>query len=168
MRNQACLLLTLICLAGIASAQPPTREHLAPKGWEGSYHDWKYSPVVKVGDMVIVSGIPAAVGENYEAKVRWMFEQLKLHLAVAGATTADVVEVTSFHVTRDTASFRKEFETVSKVSIDYFPDHYPAWTAAATPALLANDAPIELRAVAIIGSGKRPKADIPKPNQADK
>ena len=96
MRNQACLLLTLICLTASASAQPPTREHFAPKGWEGSYHDWKYTPVVKVGDRVIVSGIPAAVGETYEAKVRWMFEQLKLHLAVAGATTADVVEGDQF------------------------------------------------------------------------
>lgn len=157
------ILLIAACLCSAAAFAEPSREHFAPERWARSYHQWKYSPVVKVGDTVIVSGIPAAVGENYEAKVRWMFEQLKLHLAAAGATPADVVELTSFHVTADSASFRRDFETVRDVALAYFPDYYPAWTAVATPALIAQDAPIELRAVAVIGSGKNPKADIPKP-----
>lgn len=166
MRNQASLLFTLICLTGIASAQAPTREHLAPQGMENSYHTWHYTPVVKVGDMVIVSGIPAAQGETFEDKVRWMFQQLKLHLEAAGASMADVVELNSYHITADTADFRKQFETISRVHHEFFPAHYPAWTAVGTSALLANGAPIELRAMAIIGSGKRPKAEIPKPSGA--
>jgi enamine deaminase RidA (YjgF/YER057c/UK114 family) len=156
----AALLFPVAALA----ADVPSREHLAPAGWEGSYHDVHYTPVVKVGDMVIVSGIPAARGETYEAKVRWMFEQLRAHLASAGATMADVVELTSFHATpRDTAQFREEFAKLAPIHHEFFPDHYPAWTAVGTTALLAKDAPVELRAVAIIGSGKAPKADIPKP-----
>ncbi len=163
------LLLLVACLCSASAlAEPPSREHFAPGRWARSYHHWKYSPVVKVGDTVIVSGIPAAVGDTYEAKVRWMFEQLKLHLASAGATPADVVELTSFHVTQDSASFRRDFETVRDVAQTYFPDHYPAWTAVATPALIAQDAPIELRAVAVIGSGRNPKADIPKPKAESK
>lgn len=157
------LLFALFLCAGCASAQTPTREHFAPSGWERAYHDSKYSPVVKVGDTVIVSGIPAAKGETYEAKIRWMFEQLERHLAEAGATTADVVEVTSFHVTQDAATFKKDMETFAKVSTGYFRSHYPAWTAVATPALLSKDAPLELRAVAIIGSGQRPKSHIVAP-----
>jgi len=164
------LFAALLCPGLVLAADPPaTREHLAPAGWEGSYHDVHYTPVVKVGDMVIVSGIPAARGDTYEAKVRWMFEQLRAHLESAGASMADVVELTSFHTTpRDTAQFREEFEKLKPIHHEFFPDHYPAWTAVGTTALLANGAPIELRAVAIIGSGKAPKADIPKPQPRPK
>lgn len=153
-------------LSGSASAAgaPPSREHFAPPGWEGSYHRWHYSPVVKVRDMVIVSGIPAACGDTYEAKVRWMFEQLRAHLASAGATFADVVELTSFHAgPKTTAEFEAEFARFAPIHHEYFPDHYPAWTAVGTTALLAEGAPVELRVVAIVGSGAHPRADIPAP-----
>lgn len=157
-------LFALLCPTLAFAADPPTREHLAPAGWESSYHNTHYTPVVKVGDMVIVSGIPAMRGETYEAKTRWMFEQLRAHLASAGASMADVVELTSFHAApRDTAQFREEFAKFAPIHHEFFPDHYPAWTAVGTTALLANGAPVELRAVAIIGSGKAPKADIPTP-----
>ena len=140
--------LTLLFLSATAYAQAPaaTREHLAPKGWEGSYHRLHYSPVVKVGDRVIVSGIPASVGKDDEAKIRWAFEQLKQHLEAAGASLADVVELNSFHVARDHAEFRKRIEPMLRVHREYFKDHYPAWTAVSTPALYSSDAPMELRA----------------------
>lgn len=173
MRRTILSLLLSLSVTGTAWAQvasnteTPTREHFAPPGWEASYHDWHYSPVVKSGDMVIVSGIPAARGETYEAKVRWMFEQLKAHLAAADATLADVVELTSFHAApKDTAQFREELEKLGPIHREYFPDHYPAWTAVGTTVLLSKDAPVELRAMAIIGSGKRPKADIARPSPA--
>src|SRR5687768_983460 len=122
----------------------PTREHLAPKGWEESYHNWHYTPVVVVGDTIIVSGIPAAVGDTYEAKVRWMFEQLKAHLESAGASLADVVELTSFHVQPKTsAEFQAEFARFAPIHHEYFPNYYPAWTAVGTTALLAQGAPVE-------------------------
>ena len=77
MRTLCSLLLLGLAATSAAAAEPaaPTREHLAPRGMEASYHEWHYSPVVKVGDMVIVSGIPAMRGDTYEAKVRWMFEE---------------------------------------------------------------------------------------------
>jgi enamine deaminase RidA (YjgF/YER057c/UK114 family) len=131
---------------------------------EGSYHDWHYTPVLKFGDTVIVSGIPAAVGETYEQKVRWMFEQLRAHLETAGASLADVVELTSFHAeARDAEGFQAEFARFAPIHAEFFPDHYPAWSAVGTTALLAPGAPVELRAVAIIGSGRAPRADIPPP-----
>lgn len=145
-------------------ASAPTREHFAPPGTEASYHQWHYTPVVKVGDQVIVSGIPAMVGETYEDKVRWMFQQLDAHLRTAGATLADVVELTSFHAgATDSATFQAEFARFAPIHAEFFPSHYPAWSAVGTTALLATGAPVELRAVAIIGSGRAPKADIPLP-----
>jgi enamine deaminase RidA (YjgF/YER057c/UK114 family) len=146
------------------TADAPTREHLAPRGMERAYHDYHYTPVVKVGDMVIVSGIPSGPGDTYEAQIRGLFERLKAHLETAGASLADVVELTSFHATAtDAQSFGAEFARFAPIHAEYFPDHYPAWTAVGTTALLQPGAAVELRAVAVIGSGKRPKADIPKP-----
>lgn len=157
------LLLATLAMPAFASDDAVSREHLAPAGWEGSYHGLHYSPVVKIGERVIVSGIPAIEGENDEAKVRWMFAQLQQHLEKAGATLADVVELTSFHVARDHTEFRERMEPVLRVHREFFKDHYPAWTAVGTTALFSADAPMELRAVAIIGSGRAPKAEIPKP-----
>jgi enamine deaminase RidA (YjgF/YER057c/UK114 family) len=156
------ILLPLLFAAGVAHAQTatPSREHIAPSGWEGSYHGIHYSPVVKIGDRVIVSGIPAIEGDTDEAKIRWAFEQLEAHLESAGATLADVVELTSFHVARDHAEFRTRVEPVLKVHREFFKDHYPAWTAVGTTALFSAGAPMEIRAEALIGSGRAPRADI--------
>ena len=145
------------------AAEAIQREHLAPAGWEGSYHELHYSPVVRLGDRVIVSGIPALEGDTDEAKIRWMFGQLKLHLEAAGASLEDVVELTSFHVAKDHQEFRKRMEPVLKVHREVFKDHYPAWTAVGTTALFSADAPMELRAEAIIGSGRTATAQIPEP-----
>jgi enamine deaminase RidA (YjgF/YER057c/UK114 family) len=122
--------------------------------------------VVKIGDRVIVSGIPAAEGDTDEAKIRWMFEQLKLHLEAAGASLDDVVELTSFHVSTDHEDFRRRVEPVLKVHREFFKDHYPAWTAVGTTALFSSDAPVEMRAEAIIGSGPLAQARIPEPAPA--
>jgi len=145
------------------AAEPVSRQHLAPSGWEGSYHRLHYSPVVRIGDRLIISGIPASQGDTEEAKIRWMFGQLKLHLETAGASMEDVVELTSFHVATGHEEFRKRMEPVLKVHREFFKDHYPAWTAVGTTALFSANAPMELRAEAIIGSGRTAKADIPVP-----
>jgi enamine deaminase RidA (YjgF/YER057c/UK114 family) len=149
----------------LASAQgAPSREHFAPRGMEASYHLVHYSPVVKVGDTVTVSGIPAGMGDSYEAKVRHMFESLKAHLATAGATLKDVVELTTYHAgPTDPQAFGAEFAKFAPIHHEFFPRHYPAWTAVAVSALLQPGAPVEMRAVAVIGSGRAPRADIPPP-----
>jgi len=166
MSLRTCLLTALIAAptAFAADAPAPTREHFAPPGMEASYHQWHYSPVLKVGDMVIVSGIPAAGPGTYEDKVRRMFRALEAHLAQAGASLADVVELTSYHAgATDNAAFNAEFARFAPIHHEFFSRHYPAWSAVGTTALLMPDAPVELRAVAIIGSGKAPRAEIPMP-----
>jgi enamine deaminase RidA (YjgF/YER057c/UK114 family) len=167
MRTPRLALLTLLALlagAPVAQAQtPPQREHLAPPGWEGSYHGIHYSPVVRIGDRVIVSGIPAIEGDTDEAKIRWLFQQLQAHLEKAGASLDDVVELNSYHLARDHAEFRRQMDVVLKVHREFFKDRYPAWTAVGTTALYSQGAPMELRAEAVIGSGKAAKVSIPTP-----
>ena len=154
--------LTSTTLAAAETAAP-SRLHLAPPGWEGSYHRIHYTPVMKIGERVIVSGIPALEGETDEDKIRWAFQQLKLHLEAAGATLDDVIELNSFHLAKDHAEFEQRFAPVAKVHAEFFPKHYPAWTAVGTPALYSDGAPMELRAEAIVGSGRAPRVDIPEP-----
>lgn len=147
----------------VAAQQAPARQHLAPAGWEDSYHGLHYTPVVRIGDRVIVSGIPASEGKTDEDKIRWAFQQLEAHLNTAGAALEDVVELQSFHVSTGHEDFRRRVEPVLKVHREFFKDHYPAWTAVGTTALFSKDAPMEIRAEAIVGSGARARADIPEP-----
>lgn len=159
----ALLALSLVS-AGAFAADAPTREHLAPKGWEASYHRTHYTPVVKVGDMVIVSGIPAGPGDTYEAQIRNLFENVRKHLETAGATMADVVEINTFHANvTDSKSFHAEYAKFAPIHHEYFPANYPAWTAVGTTALFQEGSPVEMRVVAVIGSGKNAKLSIPAP-----
>jgi enamine deaminase RidA (YjgF/YER057c/UK114 family) len=150
----AISVLALGCAAKPPAPVAPSRVHVLPKGWEDSYHKWHYTPAIRIGDTIVVSGIPAGHGDTYEAKVRWMFQQLAVHLEAAGSSLADVVELTSFHAgATDNAAFKAEFEILSRVHHEFFKTHYPAWTAVGTTALLSDGAPVELRAVAIVGTG---------------
>src|SRR5262249_14176476 len=114
--------LALLFAAAPAATTSAAKTSIVPAGEDRAYDDWHYSPAVRVGDLLFVSGIPAARGDTYEAKVRNMFERLKRVLAAAGADLSDVVELQTFHANaRDTEAFNKEFEELSKVHHEYFP-----------------------------------------------
>ncbi len=150
-----CFALTLAACATTPAPAPPARTIVIPAGMERAYDEYHYAPAVRVGDTVIVSGIPAGRGETYEAKITAMFERLKTVLEASGATLADVVEITTFHAdVTDTPSFEAEFVKFLSVHRVYFPEGYPAWTAVGTTALLAEGAPVEMRAVAVVGAGR--------------
>jgi enamine deaminase RidA (YjgF/YER057c/UK114 family) len=144
----------VIVLAGCAVA-PPSTTVIIPPGQQAAYVKYHYAPAIRVGDTVILSGIPAWKGDNYEQKIRFMFERAKSTLEAAGSSMDDVVEMTTFHQhAPDTASFNKEFDEFVKIQGEYFKAKYPAWTAVGVTALLAEDAPVEMRMVAVVGSGK--------------
>src|SRR5215813_1665806 len=152
------LLVLAACGSGRSSVTPDAvrKTIIVPAGEDRAYDEWHYAPALRTGDMIIVSGLPAARGDTYEAKVRNMFERLKRTLAAAGADLSDVVELTTFHATaRDTESFQKEFVELSRIHHQYFPAGYPAWTAVGTTALLASGAVLEMRVVAVVGAGKQ-------------
>jgi len=153
------LFLTFMCavLCSGCAVAPPAKTIVIPAGQDRAYDDYHYSPVVRVGDTVIVSGIPAGGPGAYADQIRRMFERLKTTLAAAGADISDVVEITTFHQNvKDTPDFDAEFALFLKVYDQYFPNKdYPAWTAVGGITLLSPGAPVEMRAVAVVGSGKR-------------
>lgn len=126
-----------------------------PAGMDRAYDDYHYAPAVRVGDTVIVSGIPAGGEGSYEEQTRRMFERARKTLEAAGAKLSDVVEINTFHAqAKDSTSFNAEFERFLKVHKEYFPDGYPAWTAVGNTTLLAPGAVVEMRLVAVIGAGR--------------
>ena len=146
----------LLALSCAACAAAPAKTIIIPAGYDRLYDEYHYSPAVRVGDTVIVSGIPASGPGPYPDQIRRMFERLKVTLAAAGADMSDVVEITTFHQNvKDTDAFDAEFDQFLKVYDDYFPNKdYPAWTAIGGITLLSPGAPVEMRAAAIVGSGK--------------
>lgn len=139
------------------------REIHVPAGWEGAY-DFGYAPVIRVGDLVIVSGIPAGGPGTYEEKIRGMYQRAVDLLEAAGATIDDVVELTTFHLEpKDSASFRAEFGKYMPIHKEFFGDHRPAWTAVGTSALLSGSGVVEMRVIAVIGSGESSRVVFENP-----
>lgn len=144
-------------------AEEVEREIHVPAGWEGAY-EFGYAPVIRVGDRVIVSGIPAGGEGSYEEKIRGMYQRAVELLATAGATIDDVVELTTFHLEpTDSASFQEEFQQYMPIHREFFGEHRPAWTAVGTSALLSSTAPVEMRVIAVIGSGDSSRVVFAEP-----
>lgn len=106
-----------------------------------------------MGDTIWVSGqvgIGADMrpGDGVQAQARIAFESLKAILVEAGASLADVVELTTFHT-----DLRAEVEAFAAVKDEYFPDRYPSWTAVGVTQLALPELCVEVRAVAVAGSG---------------
>ena len=88
------------------------------------------------------------VAEGIEAQARAALGNLRRVLEAAGASLADVVELTTFHVDMsETAAF-------GKVKDEFFPESYPAWTAVGTSALVLPPLRVEVRATAVAGSAE--------------
>ena len=65
-------------------------------------------------------------------------------LGEAGATWADVVEMTSYHI-----GLREHIETLFAVHREFVAEPYPAWTAVGVTELLSKDAVLEIAVTAV-------------------
>ena len=125
-----------------------------PKQTEAVYDRFHFSQANRVGDIIWVSGqvgiddamVPAS---GMAAQARLAFEGLQRTLRAAGAELEDVVELTTFHI-----DLRGELRDFSKVKDDFFPRNYPAWTAVGVTQLALPELRVEIRAVAVAGSGR--------------
>ncbi|MDC8014875.1 Rid family hydrolase [Tahibacter soli] len=119
MRNAVVPMLAALLAAGCAAA--PSKTIVIPANFDRAYDVYHYAPAVRVGDTVIVSGIPAGPGADYEAQIRAMFVRLKSTLEAAGATLDDVVEIETFHVgAKDATTFTAEFERFAPIHKEFF------------------------------------------------
>jgi enamine deaminase RidA (YjgF/YER057c/UK114 family) len=119
------------------------------------YDNYHFPQATRVGDMIWVSGQVGIddnmhPGHGHAEQARLAFSNLKTVLEAAGATLADVVELMTFHI--DLRGASTEFGGVKD---EFFPSNYPSWSAVGVTQLAMPELLVEIRAVAVAGSGKR-------------
>lgn len=127
------------------------RQAIIPPGMASVYEKIGYAPALKVGRTIYVSGqigrdASMKLVEGREAQITQAFENLRLVLEAAGASLADVVDLTSYHTDlRDQPLFMQ-------VRDRYFTTHpKPAWTAIGAHMLCGTPGYIvEIKAVAVL------------------
>jgi enamine deaminase RidA (YjgF/YER057c/UK114 family) len=123
-----------------------------PPGTEKTYEIFKFSQAVRVGDTVWVAGKVGVddqrnMGEGIEAQTRIAFKNLEATLNAAGASLADIVELVTYHISmKDIAGFQA-------AKSEFIPENYPTWTAVGVTELAMPGLLVEIKAVAVIGSG---------------
>ncbi|MCH9651827.1 MAG: hypothetical protein K0U98_26600 [Deltaproteobacteria bacterium] len=161
------LLVAALFLGSSAEAGDVKREILVPEGWEGAY-DFGYAPAIRVGDQIILSGIPNGGSGDYEERTRRMYQRAVELLEAAGASLDDVIELTTFHTeSKTSAAFREEFARYMPIHREFFGEHRPVWTAVGTSVLLSPNATVEMRVMAIAGSGAQSEVVRPKRDQPE-
>lgn len=129
------------------------QETICPPSMEGSYAAYHFAPATKVGDTIWVSGqvgsdASGAPGAGMEAQARLAFANLKTVLAAAGARMEDIVDLMTFHT-----HFHRDMGAFMKVKDEYIPQNFPSWTAIGVTELAHPDYLVEVRAIAVRGSG---------------
>ena len=125
---------------------------IVPKGMEVQANEWKLAPGHRVGDTLYCSGqlgigADGQLPDDLEAQITNAFEALGAVLAAAGASFADVVEMSSFHV-----GLQSQLEAFAQVRDRYVGSPYPAQTAVGVAELGLSGALIEIKLVAQLGS----------------
>lgn len=105
-------------------------EVICPPDRHALYEAHGYSPAVKVGDLLFVSGQVGSREDGspelgYQAQVRQAFANLKAVLHAGGCSLKDVIDVTTFHT--DPEQQFQQFMTVKSENFGSAP--YPTWTA---------------------------------------
>ncbi|WP_296988249.1 RidA family protein [Thalassospira sp. UBA1131] len=101
---------------------PPNRHAL--------YDAHGYSPAIKSGDLLFVSGQVGSREDGspepeFKKQVELAFDNLKAILAAAGCSFDDVIDVTTFHTDPE-----NQFEDIMEVKDAIFDQApYPNWTA---------------------------------------
>ncbi len=123
---------------------------IIPDSLKETYDTLHYAPAVRAGDLIFLSGVIAALKEGetgteaeYVAAAEQAFAEMEMILKEAGASMADVVDVTSFHV-----DYAKHLGPLMAVKEKYFPAPYPAWTLIGTTELFNPLGFVELKATA--------------------
>ena len=131
------------------------REIVNTPATQAMYDAFHFAQANRVGDTVWVSGQvgldPETMqpGDGIEAQTRLAFTGLQAALEAAGATMADVVSLSTFHL-----DLRGHMDAFGAVKDEYLPDRYPAWTAVGVTQLALPELLVEIAAVAVVGSGE--------------
>ena len=150
------------------------KEYLVPPGQESHLESFHYTPVIRIGDKVYMTGQVGVTDdltliEGRAAQDVQMYENIQRLLAVAGATFDDVVQRESFHLDTREGWFPTRFgdgPPVDLLSINdrYFTNpSYPAWTGVGVRALGPPDMPHMMEEMQCFAIRNRPRQFITPP-----
>jgi len=133
------------------SSERTKRQSINPPSTQAMADAFHFSQATRVGNTIWVSGqvgLDATMtpADGVEAQARLAFQALKSALEAAGASLADIVELTTFHT-----DLRGEIHAFGRVKDEYLPDRYPSWTAVGVTQLAVPELRVEIRAVAVAG-----------------
>lgn len=126
------------------------RRPIVPESARSSYDRFHFAPAMQVDDTIWCSGVigtddAGAVPSRRTDEFRNAFRALADTLAEAGASLADVVELTTFHT--DLPDGMGDFLAVKD---EFVAAPYPAWTAIGCTGLAIPGARVEIKAVAVV------------------
>lgn len=125
------------------------REPIEP-GWEW-HAAANYSPAMRVGDLIFVSGqvgvTPEGLvaGTDFETQVRQAFANLTAVLEAAGSDLSRVVKVSVF------LTEQAHFASIPGLRAEFFQPPYPADTTVVVHALARPGLLVEIEAIALVG-----------------
>lgn len=126
------------------------RRAVIPDGHQPTYDRFHFAPAFRVGDAIYVSGVigvgaGGAVPETAAEEFANVFDGLATVLGAAGASMADIVDMTSFHT--DLPDSLGDFMAAKDAAIA---EPYPAWTAIGCTGLAIPGARAEVKVTAIV------------------
>ena len=131
----------------------PKREVFKPDWPRLAGRGRSYSPVVKKGNLLFISGMTSYDREGNKvgpgdivAQTRQIFENMKDVLEAAGATFDDVVKTVDYIVPEALQDYR----ATGEIRREYFKDNFPAATGIVVNRLLSKESLIEIDAIAVV------------------
>ncbi len=148
------ILCALAVLGGCAAVdfwgnEPPGRQAIVPASAQSLYDQLHFSPAMRAGDYVFLSGVVAGLPEGetgtaaMEAAFDRAFRTVGDVLREAGADWSDVVEMTTYHT-----DLPGQFDVFSRVKDRHVGAPYPAWTAIDVARLRPAPGIVEIRVIA--------------------
>ena len=130
------------------------RRVVVPDVWSPFYEATHVPAAVIAGDRLRVTGHTGEVygvfPDSAVAQLRQTFRNIELTLAEAGASWADVVELTSYHV-----GLRQQGDAMLMVAGEFLEEPYPAWTAVGVTELFEPEALVEVSCEAVLPAQRR-------------
>lgn len=102
-----------------------------------------YSDAVRVGDLVILSGV-VSIAETPSEQFRQIFQRIGRILERAGSSLEQVVDITTYHV-----DMHAHIDDFVAVKSEFLPN-LPTWTAVGVTELYMSESLVEVRVIAAV------------------
>ena len=124
-------------------------EPIVPEGMESFYDDYQFSPAVRSGDLLIVSGQlgfneDGSIPADPATQMRKAFEAIGYILASEGVGFSHIIAIDSFHV----GDVHGQMELFIAEKAAFIPAPHPAWTAIGVSGLALSEAVVEIKVTA--------------------